>query len=323
MCTTFLVVISSANESSHEGSDLISDDAYPNEVTNTRANAAAYGCTNKSSKCDIVKLLTLFVAQGSISNFCLCTLYTLSFQPTNPPTTGPPSKPPTPSPTKKPTTGAPSKSPTPNPTPAPTENNIIMYTGQYYVDWSVGNGRCVRDCDGPRPCGGKKDPWEAGFATESVCCSTMSYKPYSECTYAPAPTPAPITPNTTPLGNPTRQPTNKPTAPRDTRWYNADSTCKNDGNGPSWSNKYSLQSTCCSSHFSWDYNNCMGIENSGTGAWYIDWGVGKCVQDCKTSQGGSCGGLVPGSWILTHTSAKACCTAHMSYASDKECIYNP
>jgi hypothetical protein len=67
----------------------------------------------------------------------------------------------------------------------------------------------------------------------------------------------------------------------------------------------------------------MGIENNGSGAWYIDWGRGKCVKDCKTSQGGSCGGLVPGSWILTHTSANACCTAHMSFASNEECIYNP
>ncbi|KAK1733670.1 zinc-dependent metalloprotease (family M12A) [Skeletonema marinoi] len=242
--------------------------------------------------------------------------------PTISPTTGPPSKSPTLHPTQKPTTGVPSKPPTPQPTSTPTEDNIIMYSGQFYVDWAVDGGRCVQDCDGPRPCGGKKDPWEAGFSSESVCCSTMSYRPYSQCTYKVS-TPAPITPHTAPAGSPTKQPTNKPTTPVDTRWYPGASKCMNDGQAPSWQhNKYSSQSTCCKSHFNWGYNGCMGIKEVGSGKWYINWGLSKCVKDCEKSQGGSCGGLVPGSWILTHSSASACCTAHMSFASIAECQYN-
>jgi len=195
-----------------------------------------------------------------------------------------------------------------------------MYSGTFYIDWVVDDGRCVQDCDGPRPCGGKKDAWETGFPTESACCSTMSYKSYSQCTYKPS-----TTPNTTAAGTPTTQPTNQPTAPLDIRWYPGEvSECKNDGRAPSWqNNKYTSQATCCTSHFSWAYNTCMGIKDTGSQRWYIEWGMSKCVQDCEKSMGGSCGGLKPGSWILTHSSASACCTAHMSYASLEQCKYNP
>ena len=242
--------------------------------------------------------------------------------PTSSPTTGAPSKLPTLHPTHKPTTATPSKLPTPVPTPVPTENNIVMYSGKFYVNWLVDGGRCVQDCDGPRPCGGKKNPWQSGFSSESTCCSTMSYKPYSQCTYKIS-TPAPITPNTAPAGSPTKQPTAKPTAPVDTRWYPGSSKCMNDGKAPSWQhNKYSSQDTCCKSHFSWGYNDCMGIKETGSGKWYINWGISKCVKDCEKSEGGSCGGIKAGSWILTHSSASACCTAHMSHADISDCQYN-
>ena len=258
-----------------------------------------------------------------MNNQCLISsLVLLSFQPTSPPTTGPPSKPPTPNPTLKPRTGAPSMPPTPKPTPTPTEDNIIMYSGQFYVDWAVDGGRCVQDCVGSKPCGGKKDPWEIGHPTEAVCCSTMSYRPYSQCTYKLS-TPAPITPNTTPLGTPTKQPTNKPTAPVDTRWYPGASECKNDGQAPGWqNNKYSSQATCCTSHFSWGYSECMGIKETGSGKWYINWDLGKCTQDCEKSPGSSCGGLIHGSWILLHSKVETCCGGYMSYAPIEECVYN-
>ena len=41
----------------------------------------------------------------------------------------------------------------------------------------------------------------------------------------------------------------------------------------------------------------------------------KCSQDCEKSASGapSCGGLVPGAWVLLHDTSDSCCCAHVSY----------
>lgn len=108
----------------------------------------------------------------------------------------------------------PSKSPsTDEPTNLPTLGapnwGTIMYSGKFYVDWTKGiqgtndQGKCVQDCDGDRPCGGKMETWETGYETEAVCCTAMPYKTYEQCTYklieprpsTPAPTGGPPSPS--------------------------------------------------------------------------------------------------------------------------------
>ena len=110
------------------------------------------------------------------------------------------------------------------------------------------------------------------------------------------------------------------TLPNQTNRYPDVTECKNDGNAPSWQhNKHSDHEACCRGHFNWDYNNCMGIVPQASYKWYISWGIGKCVMDCNVGEGDSCGGLLTDSWISTHDSAAACCSAHMSYATIGQC----
>lgn len=105
--------------------------------------------------------------------------------------------------------------------------------------------------------------------------------------------------------------------------YPGTSKCLNDGNAPSWQhNMYESQSTCCSSsRFNWDYKNCMGLAHEPSQSWYMSWSAGKCVKDCDASEGGSCGGLIVGSWVVKHGNADACCNEHMSSAFSK-CMGN-
>jgi len=254
---------------------------------------------------------------------------TTSEEPTMVPTTDTPTSAPSANPTNEPTTEQPSHSPTTqstevpsqSPTKQPSESPVVTTTttttiatvaavpssGDWYIDWDL--SKCVRDCVGERPCRKRrKDKWEAGHATVQGCCNTMSsYVPFEECSYD--------------LSIEKRAGSQPTTS--DTKWYPSKKKCKNDDNAPSWqNNKYTSQSTCCTSHFNWDYNNCMGITPAASHKWYMSWAIGKCVKDCEKGGSGSCGGLVTGSWILIHDSANACCSAHMSYTTVSQCKYN-
>ena len=91
--------------------------------------------------------------------------------------------------------------------------------------------------------------------------------------------------------------------------------CKNDGTAPFWwQYRYVSQSSCCTSHFNWAYHDCMGTKPASSNKWYIDWSSSKCKQDCEKGAGMSCGGLMPGAWVLLHNSSDACCRAHVLYA---------
>lgn len=128
-------------------------------------------------------------------------------------------------------------------------------------------------------------------------------------------TPTTATPTVTATPRPTSSPTL--TAPADTKWYpdeNGAVKCKNDGLAPSWlHNKYASQSTCCTTHFSWSYHACMGTKPASSYKWYVDWATSTCKQDCETTAGGSCGGLVAGAWVLLHDSLEKCCQVHVSW----------
>jgi hypothetical protein len=83
--------------------------------------------------------------------------------------------------------------------------------------------------------------------------------------------------------------------------------------------RYVSQSTCCTSHFNWAYHDCMGTKPASSNKWYIDWSTSKCRQDCEKETNvvgaySSCGGLVPGAWVLLHDTSDACCRAHVPYA---------
>lgn len=227
------------------------------------------------------------------------------------PTTASPSSSPSDMPTGKPTTSSPTGHPSSSPTPAPVAT-------LWYVDWSKEGGKCVRDCNGARPCGGRKQNWQAGHLSVDACCSTMSWKKFEDCSFEDQPV---VTTTTSTIDTGVTTATTSTTA--DTRWYPSRAKCNNDGQAPFWQhNKYSDQSTCCNAHFSWDYNNCMGILPTASYKWFIDWGVGRCVKECDKSEGGACRGFSPGAWVPLHDTPEICCRAHLSYKTLEECEYS-
>mmetsp|Transcript_14761 Transcript_14761/g.30173 ORF Transcript_14761/g.30173 Transcript_14761/m.30173 type:complete len:556 (-) Transcript_14761:50-1717(-) len=246
-------------------------------------------------------------------------------QPTNPPTSNPTSMPshkPTPAPSHNPTP-APTSGPTQKPTPAPT----------------------AKPTPGPTSAPSQKPSPGLTAAPSQKPTPVPTHKPTPDPSSPPShkPTPAPIAPTRNPTRmptsvptrqptrrptkQPTKNPTQKPVSSGNNGWYpdmvSNTNKCLNDGNPPSWlSYSYTSQSSCCTSHFNWAYNDCMGVEPQASNKWYVDWTRGKCVKECKTSEGGSCGGMVPGSWIVLHPTADMCCAAHMSYVQPVSlCIY--
>jgi len=52
---------------------------------------------------------------------------------------------------------------------------------EWFVDWNVNYGTCVKDCIGSAPCGGLKENWEHGYASASNCCASISWQPVDSC----------------------------------------------------------------------------------------------------------------------------------------------
>ena len=49
-------------------------------------------------------------------------------------------------------------------------------TREWYVDWGIDNGTCVKDCVTGTGCGGLKETWETGFPSSSACCDSIPWK---------------------------------------------------------------------------------------------------------------------------------------------------
>jgi len=55
-------------------------------------------------------------------------------------------------------------------------------SGQWYVDWTLNSGTCVKDCIGSAPCRERlKQNHEPGYANEGICCSTIDWQPSASC----------------------------------------------------------------------------------------------------------------------------------------------
>jgi len=97
-----------------------------------------------------------------------------------------------------------------------------------------------------------------------------------------------------------------------------------------WVVLYSTASECCKGKFWWiEENVCIGestqnqtainVANAGSGKYYVDWSVAKCVKDCaKSSTDAACGGLAD-KWDDLYSSASVCCSTRLSYVDRDEC----
>jgi hypothetical protein len=92
-------------------------------------------------------------------------------------------------------------------------------------------------------------------------------------------------------------------------------------NTESWVKKYSNAKECCDNGLSWKaLEQCTDADVSAyittttkpppQGIFYIDWGVGKCVEDCITGEA-HCGG--PPTYQQHHPDVATCCQQHLSY----------
>ena len=111
-----------------------------------------------------------------------------------------------------------------------------------------------------------------------------------------------------------------------TKTSSSPNTCLNDGkeplymlNSPTWYLSSTLEE-CCEKHFSWDIQNCMGTDATGTGKWYVKYDAETCVQDCTTGASNpNCGGVVE-TWQGLFSSKADCCDETMWY--NNKCISN-
>ena len=88
---------------------------------------------------------------------------------------------------------------------------------------------------------------------------------------------------------------------------------------------YSTLQACCEANVSWNSANCVhdsqGTQYQGSGEFYVDWSISKCVKDCptSTSTGSQCGGLA-NSWDTKYTAATACC-GRLNWIDPSKCQY--
>lgn len=54
-------------------------------------------------------------------------------------------------------------------------------SGEWYVDWVIDYGTCVKDCEGVAPCGGIREQWETGYPSSAACCESISWKDKDSC----------------------------------------------------------------------------------------------------------------------------------------------
>lgn len=54
-------------------------------------------------------------------------------------------------------------------------------SGEWYVDWEIDYGTCVKDCEGATPCGGIREQWEIGYPSSAACCEVIFWKDEDSC----------------------------------------------------------------------------------------------------------------------------------------------
>jgi hypothetical protein len=91
---------------------------------------------------------------------------------------------------------------------------------------------------------------------------------------------------------------------------------------------FDTAAACCSSKLSYvNQASCTSKSTTGTataaaaatgsGKWYVDWSISKCVKDCTSGTG--CGGLAETWENAEYTSWNACCDARLSWVKDADC----
>eukprot|EP00804_Cyclotella_cryptica_P002188 CCRYP_019581-RA/>CCRYP_019581-RA protein AED:0.06 eAED:0.06 QI:137/1/1/1/1/1/6/278/792 len=197
------------------------------------------------------------------------------------------------------------------------------YTGtqKFHADWTAGT--CKKDCpvsEANPECGGilTNTAGETLFDTAKDCCASKFGWIDSDYCQAIA------------------------TGGHTNKYYvsYSDNACKKDcavsesspecgGNPTDQSSQlFAAASECCASKLSWvNLSACVSKSETGSaaaatgsGKWYVDWSISKCVKDCPESALDSeCGGLAE-SWESTeYSSASECCSTRLKWMDLKSC----
>ena len=210
-------------------------------------------------------------------------------------------------------------------------------SGQYYVNWSDGIGKCALDCpigaaDG---CGGVASTWDAKHATEASCCSVISWVPQEDCVYGATTTTttstiAATTTTTTTGGTATTNTaatigttaattsatttttTTTTTQASATGWYVDGDKCSL---GQSTQTVYTSASACCTNQLSWMSNEMCVSRSTGvaTNMFYADQVASVCRQDCPAGNGVTCGGSPTDLSLILYSSLESCCTTKIPW----------
>jgi hypothetical protein len=116
----------------------------------------------------------------------------------------------------------------------------------------------------------------------------------------------------------------------------ADNACKQDcptgtancGGNPSDKSIQMFEDadTCCANKLSYlNKATCVAKSNGvasaavGSGKWYVDWSISKCVKDCADSADTECGGLAENWENADYSDWGACCAARLNWVKDEDC----
>lgn len=90
---------------------------------------------------------------------------------------------------------------------------------------------------------------------------------------------------------------------------------------------FTTAALCCSNKLSYlNQAACTSKSTTGTtasvtgsGKWYVDWAISKCVKDCPTGSDTECGGLAESWESAEYTSWSTCCSSRLSWIKRELC----
>jgi len=107
-------------------------------------------------------------------------------------------------------------------------------------------------------------------------------------------------------------------------WKGRTGICINDGNEPLYMKMFpkwwlydSLEGCCDKYYYGWNKPKCMN--DGGSGLWFVDSILEKCVADCEEGAGGLCGGLAAPISDQLFGDPRSCCEAKLPWIFTDYC----
>ncbi|KAL3786559.1 hypothetical protein HJC23_006809 [Cyclotella cryptica] len=107
-------------------------------------------------------------------------------------------------------------------------------------------------------------------------------------------------------------------------WDGGSGTCLQDDNVPLYMQLnpstwlYNSLEECCDRYYgAWNKNKCMNKQ--GSGLWYVDYALGKCVIDCDEVNGPLCGGLAASTEDELFSDPLSCCESKLPWTMKSSC----